>query len=210
MRYSALIPVKALSEVKSRMASHLTPRQRENLVLDMLHHVLSVLHESNVLEHISVVSPDERVLAHAHEWGACALREKVHGHNEALNAAAQQEQGTHTIALLTIAADLPLLRPEDIRSMVELSTRYPVVLAPSREGTGTNAILVRPPLALPYLFGPGSLQRYQQTAWQLHLSSTLYHSIGLALDIDTIDDLDDLYELQILSGESIHSWQQIA
>lgn len=134
----------------------------------------------------------------------------MHGHNAALHAAAQQEQGTNTIALLTIAADLPLLRPEDIRGMVELSTRYPVVLAPSREGTGTNAILVRPPLALPYLFGPGSLQRYQQTARQLHLSSTLYHSIGLALDIDTIDDLDDLYELQILSGESIHSWQQIA
>ena len=210
MRYRALIPVKALSEVKSRMASHLTPRQRENLVLDMLHHVLNTLHTSNVLEHISVVSPDERVLAHASEWGAVALQEKVHGHNAALHAAAQQELMSGSGALLTISADLPLLRSEDIRDMVEQSTRYAVVLAPSREGTGTNAVLMRPPLLLPYLFGTGSLQRYQQAARQMHLGSTLYHSIGLALDIDTIDDLDDLYELRILSGETVQSWQQIA
>jgi len=208
--YRALIPVKALSEVKSRLASHLTLRQRENLVLDMLHHVIRTLRESTVLEHISVVSPDERVLAHAQDWGASALREEAPGHNAALHAAALHEQESGTLALLTIAADLPLLQATDIRSMAELSGRYSVVLAPSREGTGTNAILVRPPLALPYLFGPHSLPRYQQAARQARLSNTLYQRIGLALDIDTIDDLDDLYELQILSGEHISGWQETA
>ncbi len=208
--YRALIPVKALSEVKSRLASHLTLRQRENLVLDMLHHVIRTLHESNVLERISVVSPDERVLAHAQAWGAYPLSEEVPGHNAALHAATLHEQESGTLALLTIAADLPLLQAADIRNMVELSSRYSVVLAPSREGTGTNAILVRPPLALPYLFGPHSLPRYQQAARQAQVSSTLYQHIGLALDIDTIDDLDDLYELQILSGEHISGWQETA
>ena len=87
---------------------------------------------------------------------------------------------------------------------------YQVVLAPSRDGTGTNALLVRPPLALPYLFGPNSLHSYHQAAEQWQLSSTIVNSIGLALDIDTIDDLDDLYELQVLSGEHMQSWQQIA
>jgi 2-phospho-L-lactate guanylyltransferase len=90
--------------------------------------------------------------------------------------------------------------------MIAQSVRYPVVLAPSREGTGTNALIVRPPLALPYLFGVNSLQRYQQAARQTQLGSILYHSIGLALDIDTIDDLDDLSELQVLSGEHTHNW----
>jgi len=40
-----------------------------------------------------------------------------------------------------------------------------------------------------------------EEARQRKLSVSLYNSIGLALDIDTIDDLDDLYELQALSGE---------
>ncbi len=210
MHYRALIPVKALSQVKSRLASHLTLHQRENLVLDMLQHVLRTLHDSNVMEHISVVSPDERVLANAQDWGAHALHEELPGHNAALHIAALQEQATGTEALLTIAADLPMLHVEDIHTLVELSHQYAAVLAASREGTGTNAILVHPPLALPYLFGPNSLQRYTLAARQQHLSSTIHHSIGLSLDIDTIDDLDDLYELQILSGEHFHGWRQTA
>ena len=112
---------------------------------------------ARVMEYISVVSPDERVLANAQEWGAHALREEMPGHNAALHAAALQEQVAGTDALLTIAADLPMLHVEDIHTLVELSHQYSAVLAASREGTGTNAILVRPPLALPYLFGPNSL-----------------------------------------------------
>src|SRR5947209_7988546 len=191
MVYRALIPVKSLSEAKSRLADHLTLRQRRNLVLDMLHHVLRVLRESNLLEDIAVVSPDQQVLEQAKAWGAQALVEQQHGHNPALHAA-RRALGPGASALLTISADLPLLQPGDIRSMIEQSMDYQVVLAPSRDGTGTNALLVRPPLALPYLFGPNSLHSYHQAAEQWQLSSTIVNSIGLALDIDTIDDLDDL------------------
>jgi 2-phospho-L-lactate guanylyltransferase len=210
MTYRAIIPVKSLSEAKSRLATHLTLHQRENLVLDMLHHVLQALCESNVLEQVSVVSSDQRVLRQAQVWGAQAVVEEMPGHNAALHAAALQELAAGTSALLTIAGDLPLLHPSDIRMLVAQSALYPVVLASSRDGTGTNAILVRPPLAIPYLFGENSLPRYQQAAWQWQLDSTIYHSIGLSLDIDTIDDLDDLYELQVLSGEDMQSWQHIA
>ncbi len=206
--YAALVPVKALSEVKSRLASHLTLGQRQRLVLDMLRHVLQVLRASNTFEHISVVSPDQRVLKAALNWGAQALLEEMPGHNASLHAAALHEQAAGTAALLTIAADLPLLETGDIRALITQSARYPIVLAPSREGSGTNAFIVRPPLAIPYLFGVNSLQRYQHAASQAQLDSTLYHSIGLALDIDTIDDLDDLTELQVLSGERTHAWHQ--
>ena len=209
MTYRAIIPVKSLSEAKSRLATHLTLHQRENLVLDMLHHVLQALLESNMLEQVSVVSSDQRVLRQAQAWGAQAVVEVMPGHNAALHAAALQELAAGTGALLTIAADLPLLHPSDIRVLVAQSALYPVVLASSRDGTGTNAILVRPPLAIPYLFGENSLQRYQQAARQWQRDSTIYHSIGLSLDIDTIDDLDDLYELQVLSGEDMQSWQHL-
>ena len=200
MRYRALVPVKSLASAKSRMADHLTLHQRATLVLDMLCHVLQMLHESEMLEQISVVSPDLRVLELAQRWGAQPLVEEMPGHNAALHMAALHEQASGITALLTIAADVPLLHSQDIRNMIEQSTRYDAVFAPSRDGTGTNAILLRPPLALPYLFGVNSLSRYQQAAQQQHLRSGLYHSIGLGLDIDTIDDLDDLYELQVLSG----------
>src|SRR5947208_984883 len=146
MVYRALIPVKSLSEAKSRLADHLTLRQRRNLVLDMLHHVLRALHESDVLEQVAVVSSDHQVLEQAKAWGAQPLVEEQHGHNPALHAA-RRALVPGASALLTISADLPLLQSGDIRRMIEKSRDYPVVLAPSRDGTGTNALLVRPPLA---------------------------------------------------------------
>ena len=201
--YKALIPVKSLDTAKSRLAEHLTLSQREMLVLDMLHHVLHILCKSELFEQISVVSPDKQVLERAGAWGAKALEEEQPGHNPSLHAAALKDKGSGATALLTISADLPLLCISDIRNLIEQSTQHSVVLAPSHEGTGTNAILVRPALAVPYLFGPHSLQRYQQAAQQRQLSSTLYHSLGLALDIDTIEDLCELRRLDCKFQEEI-------
>lgn len=192
MRYQALVPVKTLSEAKSRLAAHLSVNERETLVLDMLHHVLEVLRQSELLEQIAVVSPDKRALEHALAWGAQAMREEAAGHNPALHAAALRARMAGATALLTISADLPLLTVQDIRAMIARSASHAVVLAPSREGTGTNALLVRPPLAVPYLFGPHSFQDYVQAATQRQLSVSIYNSTSLAWDIDTIDDIDGL------------------
>lgn len=189
MTYRALIPVKALAAAKSRLALHLTHEQRIALVLEMLHHVIVTLRDSALLETIAVVSQDATVLERADHWGARAHLEELHGHNPALHAAALHELETGATALLTLSADLPLLQTHDIGRMVAQSSKHDVVLAASQDHTGTNALLVRPPLAVPYLFGPGSLQRYLAEAEQRHLSSTVYVSTSTALDIDTIDDL---------------------
>jgi 2-phospho-L-lactate/phosphoenolpyruvate guanylyltransferase len=198
MKYNALIPVKSLMTAKSRLSSTFTQHQRERLVLDMLHHVLSVLLDSELFEKVSVVSSDKHVLEKAYLWGAQAVVEEYHGHNQALHAAALREKSEGVTTLLTISADLPLLTTQEIRCFYEQSLQHDVVLAPSRDGTGTNAIMVHPPLAVPYVFGTASLQSYIEAAKQKHLSYSKFHSIGLALDIDTIDDLD---EVEILNSK---------
>ena len=197
MKYNALIPVKSLITAKSRLSSSFTQHQRERLVLDMLHHVLSVLLDSAIFEKVSVVSSDTYVLEKAYLWGAQAVVEEFHGHNQALHAAALRELSQGVTTLLTISADLPLLTTREILCFYEQSLQHEVVLAPSRDGTGTNAIMVRPPLAVPYVFGPGSLQNYVDAARQKKLSYAKFRRIGLALDIDTIDDLD---EVEILNN----------
>jgi 2-phospho-L-lactate guanylyltransferase len=156
----------------------------------MLQHVINVLRGSKSLETISVVSPDPNVLQQVQLWGVHALLEEAQGHNPALTVAAQKELAAGATALLTLSADLPLLHTYDIQQMIEQSQRYEVVLAPSYEGTGTNALLARPPLAVPYVFGPGSLQRYQAEIQRRSLSSTLYISPGTRFDVDTIDDVN--------------------
>ncbi len=191
MKCNALIPVKSLSTTKSRLTSSLTQHQREKLVLDMFHHVLRVLFASEVLDTVSVVSSDLQILENAYLWGAKPILEEYHDHNQALHSAALSEISEGATKLLTISADLPLLTTQEIRCFYSWSLLHDLVLAPSRDGTGTNAILVQPPLAVPYVFGLGSLQSYIDSAKEKQLSYSTYHSIGLALDIDTIDDLNE-------------------
>ncbi len=157
MKYNALIPVKSLMTAKSRLASSFTQHQRERLVLDMFHHVLCVLLDSELFEKVSVVSSDNQVLEKAYLWGAQAVVEEYHGHNQALHAAA-------------------------LREMSEGVT----------------------PLAVPYVFGPGSLQNYVEAARQKHLSYSKFHSVGLALDIDTIDDLDEAEDINSNRKETVY------
>ena len=197
MKYTALVPVKSLREAKSRLALHLTPEQRAELMLDMLHHVLGTLQESQIFSHIAVVSADTYVLERAQAWGAKALIEEKAGHNPALTAAASREKADGSDVLLTISADLPLLQAHDIHSMIEQSKWHDVVLASSLDGTGTNALLTRPPLVIPYLFGINSSPRYQAEAKRQNLNYSVFKSTGLALDVDTIDDIQALehYEM---------------
>ena len=101
-------------------------------------------------------------------------------------------QTLHSEALLTISADLPLLTPQDIQQLTRQAERYEVVLAGSSDGTGTNALLLRPPLVMPYLFGVNSLPTYAHTARTRGLSYTLHYNAHLAFDVDTPDDLHQL------------------
>ena len=194
MHYKAIIPVKTLSQAKSRLTGYVSLEQREQLVLTMLRHVLLVLQKSDI--DITVVSADAQVRSYARSWGAQTLHEEQTGHNPALTAAAQRVLSQTTgicneqIGLLTISADLPLLQVDEIQAMVEASKDYPVVLAASQEGTGTNALLVHPPLNIPYVFGPDSLQHYISEAKKRHLPTKIQKSHGLSFDIDTIDDLE--------------------
>lgn len=190
MKYIALVPVKSLDEAKSRLATHLTSEQRATLMLDMLQHVLLTLQNSHIFDHVSVVSADERVLQHAQSWGARALHEEMAGHNPALTAAAMHELQQGATALLTISADLPMLEVSDLQHLFDKSKHHDVIIAPSQDGSGTNALLTRPPLVLPYHFGIDSRYHHQSEAESRHLTHTCYKSIGLALDIDTIDDIN--------------------
>jgi 2-phospho-L-lactate guanylyltransferase len=105
--------------------------------------------------------------------------------------------------LLTISADLPLLQIEDIQALLREAEDYQVVLAGSSDGTGTNALVTRPPLVVPYLFGPNSLPTYIRAALSRQVSYTLYQHPRLALDIDTLADVQQLERLD-------SSWSHVA
>lgn len=69
-----------------------------------------------------------------------------------------------------------------------------VTLVPSRDGDGTNAILVSPPDAFAPSFGPGSFARHRAQAAAAGIACRTLELPGLALDIDEPHDLRDLMQ----------------
>lgn len=198
MRTIAIVPIKALAETKTRLAAVLDAPDRAALTLRTLRAVLTALDMPGIAARI-VVSPDETVLREATLAGAERLRQRDTGLNEGLAAARARAGELGAGAILIVLGDLPLLARDDVAALLDLADRPGVVVfAPDRHGTGTNALLLTPPDALPLSFGAGSLARHRAAAGARGLHARWYDAPGTALDLDTPADLAALDAL--LSG----------
>ncbi|MEN9938969.1 MAG: hypothetical protein RLZZ387_5548 [Chloroflexota bacterium] len=184
-----LIPVKPLHAAKSRLAPAIGPAERRALALAMLGDVLAAAIASPLTAAVTVVSSDPAVLHLAQAAAADALPDYAADLNGALAQAARELTLRGARALLVLPGDLPLLTPADVELLAASLTCAPsAALAPSRDG-GTNALLVSPPEALPFLFGRGSLARHLAAAVALGVAARIVRSPGLELDVDQPADL---------------------
>jgi len=189
VRTVALVPIKALTAAKSRLAAALDPAARAALTLRALGNVLAALDTPGIAARV-VVTPDAAVLRASEAAGALGLRQDGEGLNEGLAQGRAWAVATGAEALLIVLGDLPLLARTDVDALLELADRPGVaVFAPDRHGTGTNALLLRPPAALPFAFGVGSLARHRAAAKARGLLPRWYDAPGTALDLDTPADL---------------------
>ncbi|HLJ65835.1 MAG TPA: 2-phospho-L-lactate guanylyltransferase [Chloroflexota bacterium] len=183
---AAVIPLKRLSDAKSRLAGRLTGAERMQLARSLLERTVMALHESSVVDRVALVTPEPAL---AGELGLVGLPDRG-GLNASLEEGARWARTTHADALLVLPADLPLLTGDDIRAVVgRLTGGARVVVAPTRDG-GTGALLVAPPGTLPFAFGPGSFDRHCTLARQRGLAVAEIRREGLALDLDTAADLE--------------------
>jgi 2-phospho-L-lactate guanylyltransferase len=211
-----LVPVKHLSNSKTRLAPVLAEQEREALALRLLRGVLAVAQQARQQLGAAavVVSPDPAVLALAASYDLFALPEApfpspLTAHRSPLTEpilnAALEQATAHALAhqasaVLMLPADLPLLTLADVerlwRASRQLYSAAAMVIAPDSQGQGTNALLVRPPGALQYQFGPGSFQRHCQQARELGLAWHIDRSPRLGLDVDLPADLEHLLAIE--------------
>jgi 2-phospho-L-lactate guanylyltransferase len=126
----SIVPVKALHESKSRLRDVLTPDQRVDLSMEMLLNTLRVLVEIPEIERTLVVSADPTVLDLAKEHGAEALEERGSPSlNKALKQSTAHAMDMQVEAVLALPADLPLLRADDVRALIQASQVPPIVAA---------------------------------------------------------------------------------
>lgn len=198
----AIVPVKSLADAKQRLARVLPLEPRRHLMLNMLEDVLAVLRRVELLQSVLVVTPDSRAAEVAEGFGARVLCEtESRGHSAAAVAGFAEARAQGAAHALTLPADTPLVTPDEVRSLLA-TARSPssrmrgcpgleqrVTLVPSRDGDGTNALLVSPPDAFAPSFGPGSFARHKSMASQRGLACRVMRLPGLGMDVDEPGDL---------------------
>lgn len=187
----AVIPVKELTRSKQRLQSVLTAHERYLLSKAMLEDVLSVVAACPLFDRVLVITSDTEAATSARRVRAGVIKEaRQLRQSESVDAAAVICRQMGAGGLLTVPLDVPLITADDLARIVETSTASPgVVLVPSRDRLGTNALLARPPEAIPFRFGYDSFQAHRREAEARKLSCQVCELPNLALDIDEIEDL---------------------
>jgi 2-phospho-L-lactate guanylyltransferase len=187
----AVLPVKDLAGAKQRLAGVLCAAERRELFAAMLEDVLSALAASAGLAGTLMVTRDPLAGRLGARYGArVLLEEENRGHTAAstLGAGTLAQEGI--AGMMQVPADIPLISPEDIAALLRAHGEAPAVtLAPSRDERGTNAVLCSPPDVLPLCFGDDSFLPHVRRARALGIEPQIVRRPGLALDVDTPDDL---------------------
>ena len=192
----AVIPVKPLRGALRRLTSALDAPVRRQLQVAMLTDVLGACAGARDLAGVMVVPSDPDAAAMARATAGARVvpdHEPPRGMNAAVARGLVAVAAEGADAALVLTADLPLARPDDLAAIVAAGPARPsAVFVPSADGTGTNAMLIRPPSALAPRLGPDSYARHTTQAARRGLATSRLDLPRLALDIDTPADLTAL------------------
>jgi 2-phospho-L-lactate guanylyltransferase len=192
MRY-ILIPVKDLTRAKQRLASLMSQAERTRLAWVMLENTFAAAARARNADRIAVVTLYPPAIELAEKYGMEIILETEQVSESASVDFGSREAGRRgATAVLRLPIDLPLVQTQDIETILDRDSD--VVIVPSRDGTGTNAILRRPPDLFPSRFGPGSLARHLEEAKRLQASREILRLPRIALDVDEPEDVAELLE----------------
>ncbi|MDB6159118.1 MAG: synthase [Gammaproteobacteria bacterium] len=190
----AVVPVKALSSSKQRLALALGPR-REAFARALLAQTLFALAGSRLVAGVLVVTADPEVADEARQAGAEVLQEEADLNTACAHGLAEiRARGGDICAI--IHADLALLSPRGVDALIcaylesrRVQGESVIGLVRCRQGTGTNVVLIDPRLPFTPAFGPASFAAHQLAAGP---RAKELHSQEAAFDVDTDADLDRL------------------
>ncbi|HEY6069247.1 MAG TPA: 2-phospho-L-lactate guanylyltransferase [Gaiellaceae bacterium] len=153
------------------------------VVLAMLSDVLAATVD---LGHTVVVTSDADGRRIAAEAGAEVVDDPGGGQGAAVAAALR---GFPSERVLVVNADLPCVRPEDLRTLLAVEPLDGVALVASADGR-TNVLRLPGPHLFEPLYGPRSAARFVRAARARGMAVTIAAIPNLADDVDTPADLE--------------------
>jgi 2-phospho-L-lactate guanylyltransferase len=191
-----IVPHRGLEQAKTRLATSLSPEERVFLASQLLQRVLKVARE--VTDDVVVISPSRPLREIVEPSGARLAVQRGMGLNEGLEQARFDAVADDIGTMIILHGDLPNLHAADVHALtgaLPSDGSAGVAIAPDRAGTGTNALVLRPPGLIHFRFGPGSFARHLAEVDAAGVPLVAVNRAGLAFDLDTPEDLARWLEL---------------
>ena len=204
---TAVLPVKRFDAAKRRLGAGLDDEGRRALVTAMLRDVIAAISGARMIERTIVVSGEPVAQEIARDAGANAVEDPDDaGHPEAALIGIAEAQAAGASCVVLVPGDCPLLDPRDLDRLLTAVPDPYVAIVPDRHGTGTNALLLRPPDAIRPAFGEGSCMRHWEAARAAGVPHAVEKLDSLRLDLDTPADLIALTrEIEAGRGRAPHT-----
>lgn len=189
----AAIPIRGLTSAKSRLRHVLPGPWRAKLVESMLHDVISACLSSRVFSAVAVVTADDGIGYWTSRVGGHWIREDggPQGLNQAINKAIHWARDHGAGSLLVLSGDLPLIMPGELVDLLATASKAgaQVAIVPEHGGSGTNALLQRPPGIIGPQFGLNSRWKHRQAAQERGAQWVEVSLDGIGYDVDTPADV---------------------
>jgi 2-phospho-L-lactate guanylyltransferase len=206
-----LLPVKDLHNAKKRLIGVLSPEERFALAEAMLADTLRAVRGARCAEKVFVVTNYEPImnLAEENRWEILREEQQI-SESHSVDAASKHCEQSGVCGLLRLPLDLPLIQSTDIDELLTEDCPTPsLVIVPSRDGTGTNAMLRTPPTLFPSHFGSGSFAKHLAEAEQCHAQVVISRNLRLEMDVDDESDLRALL-VHDLSATATGRWLRVS
>lgn len=202
-----LLPIKDIRNAKQRLAGFLSPGEREGLVRAMAEDVLRAVTQVRGADRICVVTSDPEAMRMAKAKGWDLIRETDQTSESAsVDFASRWCEQRGLTSVLRLPLDLPLVQARDIEELLSLELSAPgCAIAPSRDGTGTNALLRAPATLFASQFGEGSFTKHRLAAEQTGARALLLRNPRIEMDVDDETDLRALLRHD-LDGTATGRW----
>ena len=186
-----IIPVKTFSKAKTRL--NLQQSCKEEICGMMLQEVLKTISDCKLVDKIVLVSRDEVALKIGRQFNAIEIFDNDSGVNNAINLADDHLSGKEFDCSIVFPQDIPIMTSFDIDTLLSfIKSTNSVIIVPSRQFNGTNALVRCPANLMETRYDMGSYTH------QMDAASTKTKNISIAFIRRMMLDIDDEHDLAFM------------
>ena len=191
LKTSAIIPVKTFSKAKTRL--NLQQTSKEEICSIMLQEVLKTISASKLINKIVMVSKDEAALKIGRQFNVIELFDDESGVNNAINLADKYLFDKKFDCSVIFPQDIPIMTSFDIDTLLGfIRSIDSVIIVPSRQFNGTNALVRCPASLMQTKYDMGSYTH------QMDAANAKAKNISIALIRRMMLDIDDESDLAFM------------